>query len=382
VFDRNQFERRRIVALTRPRVKALLAPHRTAADIRDDSEHLEVAPPFIVRWPDEVPRPRVGLVQDTDSYPYWTKYRRFLEANQFPYRLVDIHRSSWLVELEGVDVLVWRPNSEPYELEEARSKIFYLNEFRGLKTYPSFRAVTLYEDKILQTWVLKSLGVETPPTVTSFSLADALEGVEDLGDEVVWKITTGSGSFGVELMDAAQAQAAVRRAFSVRGRRTYWPYLNQKDYVYAQALQQDLRSDMRVIVVGPLLMGWYRDAPPNDFRASGMGRERMEGIPPDALEEAWRVSRSLGVGAIAVDYVVDQNHASRKAIELCSFTGVHTLDQLRVDGRPGVYIRRAPGVFDFHEGRYWLQELALAEALARASELDADQLLRNSVLGD
>jgi glutathione synthase/RimK-type ligase-like ATP-grasp enzyme len=380
LFDWKQFERRRMVAIARPRIKSLLAPHRSSFYVRDDSESLGIAPPLLVRWPDDVVRPRVGLVQDTDSYPYWTKYRRFLETNRFPFRLVDIHSRSWLETLGDIDVLVWRPSSEPSRLEEARRKIFHLNEFLGMKTYPSLRAVTLYEDKIMQSWAFEALGIDTPPTVTSFSLPDALEGVRQLGDEVVWKITTGSGSFGVELMSAGRAQAAVRRAFSVRGRRTYWPYLNQKDYVYAQALQRDLRTDMRVIVVGPLLFGWYRDAPRRDFRASGMGRERMEEIPAEALEEAWRVSRLLRIGAVAVDYVVDRHQGQRQAIELCGFTGVHTLDQLRVDGRIGAYVRRSEGSFEFHEGRYWLQELALADALATHCGLDADGLLLDSIV--
>jgi glutathione synthase/RimK-type ligase-like ATP-grasp enzyme len=378
-FDWKQFQRRRIVAVARPRVKSLLTPRRLSDWVRDDSDQLGIAPPFVVKWPEEVPRPRVGLVQDTDTYPYWTKYRRFLETNHFPYRLVDIHGRSWLEALADIEMLVWRPSSEPSKLEEARRKIFYLNEFLGIKTYPSLRAVTLYEDKILQSWVFKALGAETPPTVTSFSLPDALEGVKELGNEVVWKITTGSGSFGVELLNARQAESAVRKAFSVRGRRTYWPYLNQKDYVYAQALQRDMRTDMRVIVVGPLLFGYYRDAPPNDFRASGMGRERMQGIPADALEEVWQMSRSLDVGAVAVDYVVNGDDGQRKAIELCGFTGVHTVDQLMLDGRPGAYVRRAPGTFEFREGRVWLQELALAERLTEFRDLDAEGLLLDSV---
>jgi hypothetical protein len=374
-----QFERRRTIAVARPRVKSLLTPHRSRQRIEDDSDALGVVPPFLIKWPEEVPRPCVGLVQDANPYPYWTKYRRFLEANGFPFRLVDIHSRSWLEMLGGIDILVWRPSSEPCQLEEARRKIFYVNEFLGLKTYPSLRAVTLYEDKILQSWAFRALGVDTPPTMTSFSLPDALEGVKELGEEVVWKITTGSGSLGVELLSARRARAAVRQAFSVRGRRTYWPYLNQKDYVYAQALQRDLRTDMRVIAVGPLLLGWYRDAPPHDFRASGMNLERMEALPSDALEEVWRISGELAMGAIAVDFIVDQDYRQRKAIELCGFTGVHTADQLRIGGRPGVYIRHSAGRFEFCEGRYWLQELALAEALGRACGLDVDTLLLDAL---
>lgn len=366
----------------RSRVVPLVAPRRAERRIVDDSSELEAAPPLVVNWPAETPRPRVGLVQDAGSHAYWTRYRRFLETNGFYFRLVDIHRNSWIDMMDGLDMVVWRPDSAPARLEEARRKIFYLNEFLGMKTYPTFRSVGLYEDKLLQAWLFASLGLDTPPTVTSFSRRDAFEGLKELGDDIVWKITTGSGSCGVELLNARQASAATRRAFSTRGRRTYWPYVNQKGYVYAQALQRDLRTDMRITVIGPLFFGFYRDAPPKDFRASGMGRERMEALPHDALEQAWRISREVALGPVAVDFLVDRDLRQRKVTELSGFTGVLTLDQLHVDGRPGVYIRRAPGRFEFHQGRYWVQELALAEALGLACGVDTDRLLLEAVLAD
>ena len=382
MVDWHRIRRQRLPTLIAPRLLPFIAPHRAGYRVHDDSDRLEAAPPLVVDWPADVRRPHIGLVQDVDSPPYWTKYRRFLQTNQFPFRLIDVHSSSWIDDLDGLDMIVWRPSSPPFALDEARRKIFYLNEFHGMKTYPSLRSVNLYEDKILQSWVFGALGLDTPPTVTSFSRSDALEGVKALGDQVVWKITAGAGSLGVELLNARQARAAVRRAFSARGRRTYWPHLNQKGYVYAQALQPDLRTDMRVIVVGPLLFGWYRDAPPRDFRASGMGRERMEAIPADALEEAWRIADELGIGAVAIDFIVDRDLQQRKVIEIASFSGVHTQVQLQVDGRCGVYLRRSPGSFEFCEGRYWVQELALAEALGRACDVDTDRLLVDSVLGD
>lgn len=375
-------KRRRLVALTLPRVAPLIAPQRSKPQVHDDSDTLDAAAPFLVRWPDEVARPRVGLVQDIDSHPYWTKYRRFLRANLFPFRLVDIHGSSWMEMLEDLDVVVWRPSSEQYELEEARRKIFFLQEFRRLQTYPTLRAVNLYEDKILQSWVLLLNGIETPTTVSSFSEVDALNKIAELGPEVVWKLATGSGSFGVERLSARRARVAVRRAFSARGRRTYWPYANQKGYAYAQTLDRDLSIDMRVIVVGPLLFGYYRDTPVGDFRASGMGRVRQEALPPEVLEEAWQISQRLDVGAVAVDFIVDHQGRRRKVIEFSSFIKVETPVQLMVDGSPGVYVRHSPGGFEFHHGLYWLQELALAEALGRTCGLDTERLLRDSIERD
>ena len=59
----------------------------------DDGDLVAAVDPVVMDWPAGVPKPVVGLVKDVDDYPYWTKYRHFLEANQIPFELYDIHRS-------------------------------------------------------------------------------------------------------------------------------------------------------------------------------------------------------------------------------------------------------------------------------------------------
>ena len=56
-----------------------------------------------------------------------------------------------------------------------------MNEFLGLATYPTLRAVTLFNDKILGSWALEHAGADSPKTVASFDEADALEQVAALG---------------------------------------------------------------------------------------------------------------------------------------------------------------------------------------------------------
>jgi hypothetical protein len=195
--DWKRFRGRRLVSLALPRLMPLVAPRRVRPQVVDDSDTLTPVAPFLLRWPANVERPRVGLAQDTALHPYWTKYRRFLQTNGFTFRIVDMRTTSWLDELEDLDMIVWRPSSELCELEDARRKIFFLQDFLGLPTYPSLRGVNLYEDKILQSWVLRLYGVETPTTVASCDEADALKAIAGLGSEVVWKLATGSASSGV-----------------------------------------------------------------------------------------------------------------------------------------------------------------------------------------
>jgi glutathione synthase/RimK-type ligase-like ATP-grasp enzyme len=374
-----RIRKHRLVELAAPRLLSVVAPRRAASEIWDDAALVDVAPPFTVAWPEQVARPFVGIVQDGGKKPHWTKYRRFLSENSFDFRVVDIHGSSWTDDLSGVDILVWRPSSRPHELEEARKKIFHMQEFLHVPVYPGLRAVNMYEDKVVQSWVLASLGADAPTTVVSFSEVDAVEQVAALGPEVVWKIATGAGSAGVERLSARRSRAAIRRAFSMRGRRTYWPYLNQKGYVYAQSYEQGLTVDVRVLVVGPVLSGYFRDAPAGDFRASGMGLERRGLMPARAMEEAWRIARSLDAGPLSVDFLSDPGLQVFKVTEMSAFNQIDSPFECQLDGVPGVYIRRGEQAFDFHPGRYWFQELSLAYVLARHCGIDADALLRDAV---
>jgi glutathione synthase/RimK-type ligase-like ATP-grasp enzyme len=370
--------RKRWAAIALSRLGPVVAPRRANARVVDDSALLDVAPALRVAWPAGDRLPRVGLVEDAAGDPYWTKYRRFLQANSVPFRTVQMHGDGWMGRLTDLDLVVWRPGAQLCELEEARRKIFHMAEFLGLATYPTLKAVTLFNDKILGSWALQQVDADCPETVASFDEADALARVAGLGPEVVWKTAAGSGSAGVERLSARRARAAVRRAFSTRGRRTYWPYSNQKGYVYAQTLERELTTDMRVIVVGPLVFGYYRDTPKGEFRASGMGLVRREGLPSEAMEEAWRIAQRLGIGAVAIDFITDPALEKRKVIEFSSYIRVDDPEELRVDGAPGVYVRERPGSFVFRQGRFWFPEVALAEALCRTMGLDTGRILADA----
>ena len=88
--------RKRWAAIALSRLGPLIAPRRTALRVVDDSADLDIAPPLLVEWPAGRRLPRVGLVEDAAADPYWTKYRRFLQNNSIPFRMVDIHGDSWL----------------------------------------------------------------------------------------------------------------------------------------------------------------------------------------------------------------------------------------------------------------------------------------------
>jgi glutathione synthase/RimK-type ligase-like ATP-grasp enzyme len=329
----------------------------------DDRTSVDQAPVLALSWPEGVRRPRVGLVRDIDVYPYWTKYERFLTANRIEVGAYDIHRSSWIEDAAAFDMILWRPLSFPFELEECRRKFYVLERHLGKLCYPSYDEALLYEDKILQYEMLKLRGLPVIDTFISHSADETLGHMQQRSYPAVWKASTGSGSLGVELLRRARpGQRWARKVFSFAGRRTCWPYLAQKNYVYVQRLVPNQGFDVRVIVIGDKVLGYYRDVPRGEFRASGMGTVRKDRLPPKAVIIARRAAEALRAPCLGVDMLIDTSGERAFIIEVSSFFQVITPEQLHVDGVPGMLVGDD---LEFVPIRVWPQELALQHVLER-----------------
>lgn len=330
----------------------------------DDHAKLESAEQVLMEWPEAVAKPMVGLVRDRDKGPYWTKYERFLKNNEIPYGLLEIHQSNWQNEARKFDIIVWRPVSEPAELDEAAQKIYILENYLGKLCYPDYRSLLLYENKAMQYETMRALELPVVETFLSYSFPEIAEKILDLDYPLVHKVRTGSSSRGVEWVEnPRQALQIAERAFSKTGRQTHWTYQPQKDYVYFQKYQPNNGTDIRINVCGPYVFGYYRDVPPGDFRASGMNTTRKEALPHDAMALGVEVCRKLGQTRLAVDMLRDPVDQRLHIIEISMFTYVKTPEQLHVDGIPGVYVMKENGSFEFRPGRYWLPEIVLREFL-------------------
>jgi hypothetical protein len=331
----------------------------------DDRHELDVAERVLIPWPNDRAKPKVGLVQDWNSPPYWTKYERFLLNNQFPFEYYDIHRSDWLEISKQFDIVIWASEAYAPELEEDRRKTYTLEKHCGKVCFPSFDTLMWYEDKITQYEWLRMYDFPVIETFISHSLPEVLERIPQCHYPLVTKVPVGAGSQGVELIkNARQAEIIARQAFSPVGRTTWWPYLRQKDYVYFQKFQPNTGYDMRVIAVGNRVFGYYRDVPQGDFRASGMGLLRREAIPEDAMQLARQLIKKLDLVIAAVDMLRDP--AGKLHItEMSAFIQVDTAVQLAVDGVPGAYVFDPSGAYHFEPGKFWIQELALGEFFER-----------------
>lgn len=329
--------------------------------IVDDRDELDVAEHVLVSWPSDRAKPTVGLVQDRKFPPYWTKYERFLLRNQFPFEYLEIHRSDWLAISKQLDVIIWASEGAAPEIEEQKRKTFLLENFLGKVCFPSFETLMWSEDKIYQYEWLRMFDFPVIETFISHNAAETLAKIQQLDYPLIAKVPVGAGSLGVELVkNLKEAEGIAKQAFSPVGRRIYWPYFRQKDYVYFQKFMPNAGYDLRVIAVGNKVFGYYRDVPQGDFRASGMGIVRKGDLPEDAVHLAVQVIKKLGLVIAAVDMLQDSS-GKFHIIEMSPLIQVDTAGQLHVDGVPGAYVFSSSGTYTFEPGMFWIQELALKE---------------------
>jgi len=329
----------------------------------DDRDRLEDAVAITIDWPKNVKKPIFGIVQDYGGDPRWTKYHRFLDNNSFRYDIYNIHSHNWIEKAAEYDIIIGFPSSELCHLEEMRRKYYFLETYLGKTCYPSSAHSFLYEDKSLEAFISKVAGIPFVNTYVSHDRTDALRLIEELNFPIVSKIVPSSGSMGMELVVSPKhCRKIINQAFSRNGRKTHRIYFQQKNYIYFQDFIPNDGFDIRAIVVGDCVFGYYRKVPEGDFRASGMNLVEKRGLPQEAIRIARKVNKIIDCPMLVVDMLHGLD-GEYYVIEFSPICQIETSEQLHVDGVPGVYVFEDDESIHFLEGRYWVHELALREML-------------------
>ena len=310
----------------------------------------------------------IGLVKQHEAFhienyflmrAYWPRFERFLKNNDISYSFYDIHASSWKQEAEQFDIILWHSHSSPEIQEEAKTKVYFLEKYMNKICFPSYNELWSYENKIRDYYIFTHYGLPVVPTFISHSKADALRYIEQASFPLISKIATGSSSRGVhKLYNKKEAIKYIKSSFSAKGRKTYWPYIYQKNYVYFQKFIDDSKFDLRVIIVGNNIVGYYRYPDKGDFRASGAGNLVKTALPEEAMRIALDAYKKLNYIVVAIDMVFSEKEQKYYIIESSVLFGIDTPEQLVVDGKSGYYEYDGNN-FTFKEGTYWTQELAL-----------------------
>lgn len=311
----------------------------------------------------------VGLVRDGHEYEgyvkgraYYPKYERFLINNNIQYEYYDILDSNWIANAANYDLIIWHMTSDPSTQEIATNKLYILDKVLGKKCHPSFDEIWTYEDKINMHYLYQVHGLPEIPTFVTHNKKDALRYAHVAKYPIISKLVTGSSSFGVEKIENFNtAKKVIDASFSYKGGKTYFPYQRQKDYVLFQEFVPGAEFDLRIVVVGDKLFGYYRYPNKGDFRASGAGNYEKKEIDSKALELAYTVKEKFNCTFLATDFLYSKTDQCYYIIESSIFIGIDTPSQLEINGVAGYYRRNGLNQYEFVEGKYWLQELVLKE---------------------
>lgn len=244
-------------------------------------------------------------------------------------RIIPVDHDGWMEAVRQADIFVWRPTmGDPSHMAEIRTKI-PLIEAMGIPCFPNSRMLWLYDDKIRETFFLKSHGYPMPETFISFSEEESRAFVDRATYPLIAKTHMGAAASGViRVRDRAQALGILKNVFreqtlfeKVLEKFHYRPRLAKGDFLLARKyrylnacpsyayLQQFIatENDWRVTALGRDLVSVYvRRNRPDDFRASGSGIWEMvelSDLPSDACDIALEISNRHGFTSMAYDFM-------------------------------------------------------------------------------
>ena len=351
---------------TRIRLKSgkLFSPEKTLDDLFPEVPHLRISPA-------RLRNPRIGIHADPTHYngyvilaSYFLRYKRFLDYNNIPFKIINLRKSDWLDQCKDIDILVASYASEPSRLNELQAKIGILEQYHGIMCYPSAKDLWSYEDKTRNYYLVNEYGLKHARTFISHDHEEALDFVRTAEYPLISKIKTGSGSRGVELVkNKERAEKIVNQNFGL-GRKALWTYSFEKDYVYFQEFIKDATYDIRVFVVGDIIAGYRRRMKGKDFRASGTGLLDRRLFPQDAIESALALKKNWDTTILAVDFVDTNKSQEHKIIEASISFGLDYPEYLEHEGKR-VFYDQSSGDIEIREGCFWVQDFILFELIKK-----------------
>ncbi len=317
------------------------------------------------------PLPKIGIHKDPTEYngygilgSYYLRYKRFLDFNGIPHKVLNLHREDWLEQCKDVDIVITAFTSEPSRLSELMAKVGILEQFHHKVCYPSSRDLWSYEDKVRTYYLVKGYGFQHARTFITHDQAEAVDYATKATYPLVSKIKTGSCSRGVELVhNQNQAMKIIRQNFG-SGRKALWTYSFEKDYVYFQEFIQDATYDLRIFIVGDVIAGYRRRMKGNDFRASGVGLLDRALFPEEAMQTAIKLKEKWDTTILAVDFVDTDDSREHKIIETSISFGLDYPEYLENDGKRVFYQITDEGII-LREGCFWVQDFIIIELIRR-----------------
>ncbi len=311
---------------------------------------------------------RFGILRNAAQYH--AHYVRACLELGVPFRVLDLARSDWLeqVEASGCEVLlVWPDAFLSIWNRMVKERLRVLEEALGYAAVPSSREIWMYEDKRRMAYWLQAHRIPHPRTWIFYDPAEAAAFAARCELPMVFKLNFGAAATGVWIVRSRrELQRRIRRAFrhGLAGRG-----MDRRDREWGAVLLQEYLpgvKEWRLVRIGDSYFG-HPKGRRGDFH-SGSGVALWDAPEPRHLELLHRVTETGGFRSMDVD-VFETADGRLLVNELQAVFGASVaVDQCRVDGRPGRFVRREGGRWEFEAGDFARNACAnerIRDALAR-----------------
>jgi len=293
-----------------------------------------------------------GIVRN--AMQYHQHYVRACLEMGVPFRVLDLSGPDWIDRLEdskcGV-FLLWPDAHLPSWNAMIKDRVHVMEHDLGLPVFPTSTEIRLYEDKRRMTYWLQAHRMPHPETWIFYDLGSCERFVRSCPLPIVFKSSFGAAGTGVRIFrDRGRLRRWVRKVFRsgfVPG--GYDRRERERGWVVLQEYLPGVR-EWRLVRIGDSFFGHVKGAAGGMHSGSGL----VEWDVPEArhLDLLERVTEEGGFRSMDVD--VFETPDGRLLInELQTVFGAsHSVDQLRVDGRPGRFVRDGAGSWRFEPGDY------------------------------
>lgn len=295
---------------------------------------------------------RFGVLRNAAHY-HSTYVSACLEMG-VPFRVLDIYAEDWLDRVvgSGCDVfLVWPDAFLSIWGRMLKDRVEVMERDLGLVVFPSGAEMWPYEDKRRMAYWLQAHDVPHPRTWVFYDLAECEEFVTGCELPIVFKASFGASASGVRIFrDRRRLRRFVRRVFSSG----FLPNgFDRRDRQWGSVLLQEYLRDVRewrMVRIGSSFFG-HGKGRVGDFH-SGSGAVDWSTPEPRHLELLERVTDLGGFRSMNVD-VFELPDGKLLVNELQAVFGAsYAVDQLRVDGVAGRFVRSGDGGWTFEPGDF------------------------------
>lgn len=310
---------------------------------------------------------KIAIHQNKEIFCHTTTWDNewidFCQKNDMDYTIVNCFDNDILKTIRNYDILLWHfSNYSMQEMLFARSILTSIKSL-GVKVFPDYETVWHFDDKVAETYLLKSNGSPIPLSYVFYTYKSAVNYlVNECSYPIVAKLRCGSGSSNVKLLKSRNKAIRYTKKMFSSGYNTapnilfktksniksaknwttivkrfkripdFLETLNnarkfpkEKGYIFLQEYIPNDGFDLKVVVVGDKLSFLARDVRKGDFRASGGGSIKYDKtlISSEIREVAFSISEKCGFQSMGYDFVIDKRDNSAKIVEI-SYGFSHT----------------------------------------------------------